>query len=217
MLRIISSLSLVLLLLSSPVIYPAKRLTGAEAAASQSNFLLQGNQIAEIESYAAGLDRYIKRNASRARRFADVSNYEKNEPERWQEFPTSKALDKAWQDGKTYKSSNVWFNPGGDLTVALFTLSSPSGDWSQYVTNYYRADGSLAKLNSELRTFMGNVIVIRNRFYDTGGKQLKETTRYLDLTTKKPKRVKQDEFQDMEIPVYAKTSSLPFYNLLKKR
>jgi hypothetical protein len=217
--RVTFPLPLALLLLSACVMNGAATESGAGAPAPRLSHRAwaRQNQIAEIESYSAGLDRYIKRNAARARRFADVSNYENNEPERWQEFPSGKALDKAWQDGKTYKSSNVWFSQSGDLTVTLFTLSSPSGDWVQYVTNYYRADGSLAKLNSELRTFMGGLIVIRNRFYDTGGKQLKETTRYLDLQTRRPKRVKSDEFQDMEIPVYARTGSLPFHNLLKKR
>jgi hypothetical protein len=175
-------------------------------------------EIATIESYTSGLDRYIKRNAQRARYFADTSSYEvQNAPPRWQEFKTRRALDKAWQDGQTYKSSNVWFNPSGELVVALFTLSSPSGDWAQYVTNYYRSDGTLAKSTSELRTFMGNLVVIRNRFYDSGGKMIRERTRHLDLKTRRPKQVKPGDYMDMEAPLYARTTDLPFNNLLKKR
>ncbi|HEY0322935.1 MAG TPA: hypothetical protein VGC66_18410 [Pyrinomonadaceae bacterium] len=174
--------------------------------------------IATIETYTSGLDRYIKRNAQRARYFADTSSYEnENAPARWQEFKTKKALDNAWQNGKTYTSSNVWFSTTGNPVVALFTLSSPSGDWAQYVTNYYRSDGTLARLHSELRTFMGDVIVIRDRLYDANGKVLKEQTRYLDLKTRKPKKVKQGDFMDQEATLYAKTSALPFYALLKKR
>lgn len=176
------------------------------------------NDVAAIESYVRSLDGYIKRNARGARYFADTANYESdNTPARWQEFRTKSALDTAWQDGKTYTSSNVWFNQTGNLVVTLFTFSSPSGDWAQYMTNYYRKDGTLAKSSAELRTFMGNVIRINDRLYDNKGKLLREQTRFLDLKTRRPKRVNKDEFMDIEAPVYTSTSALPFYKLLKKR
>lgn len=173
-------------------------------------------EVAEIESSARGLDRYAKVNARQGRYFADLSSYEKNERARWQEFKTSKALDKAWQNGDTYTSANIWTKPTGEM-IAVFTFSSPSGDWAQYMTNYYRADGTLAKSSAELRTFMGNIIRIHDRLYDTSGKLLREQTRYLDLKTRRPKRVKKDEFMDVEAPLYTKASGLPFYTLLKKR
>ncbi|MBD0370331.1 MAG: hypothetical protein ICV60_05810 [Pyrinomonadaceae bacterium] len=201
------SLLLAAILLTLPLSY-----TNASAFA-QAN---QGS-VASIESYARGLDVYIKRNARAARYFADTASYnDQNAPARWQEFRTKRALDSAWQNGKTYTSSNVWFSRTGEPVVALFTLSSPSGDWVQYVTNYYRKDGTLAKTNAELRTFMGDVIRISDRLYDERGKLLKEQTRFLDLQTRKPKRVNKDQFMDMEVPHYATTSALPFYKLLKK-
>lgn len=191
----------------------AARAEASHAPARQAN---QSN-IAAIESYARGLDGYIKRNSRAARYFADTASYENdNTPARWQEFRTKSALDNAWQNGKTYTSSNVWFNQSGELVVALFTFSSPSGDWAQYMTNYYRKDGTLAKTSAELRTFMGDVIRINDRLYDDKGKLLREQTRYLDLKTRRPKRVKKDEFMDMEAPLYASTNALPFYKLLKK-
>jgi hypothetical protein len=64
---------------------------------------------------------------------------------------------------------------------------------------------------------MGDVIRIHDRFYDEQGKLIKEQTRFLDLQTRKPKRVNKSEFMDMEAPLYANTSALPFYSLLKKR
>jgi hypothetical protein len=188
-----------------------------EAAHTVARSQTNAGEAASIESYARGLDLYIRRNARAARYFADTSNYEQQDaPARWQEFRTKRALDNAWQNGKTYTSSNVWFNQSGELVVALFTLSSPSGDWAQYVTNYYRKDGTLAKMSAELRTFMGDVIRVNDRLYDDKGKLVREVTRFLDLQTRKPKKVKQGEFMDMEAPLYTKTSALPFYKLLKK-
>ena len=197
--------------------------TGAVGVAARAHVYifperLQQSDAASIERYASGLDLYVKRNARAARYFADTSSQEQeNARERWQEFRTKKALDDAWQNGKTYTSSNVWFNQTGELVVTIFTFSSPSGDWAQYLTNYYRKDGTLAKSSAELRTFMGDIIRINDRLYDGNGKVIKEQTRFLDLQTRKPKKVNKDEFMDMEVPLYTKTSALPFYSLVKKR
>jgi hypothetical protein len=181
----------------------------------------QQSDVASIEVYARGLDRYMNRNARAARYFADTASMtddaNMNAAPRWQEFRTRKALDDAWQNGKTYTSSSVWFNATGELVAAVFTFSSPSGDWVQYVTNYYRKDGTLAKSSAELRTFMGDIIRIQDRLYDNKGKLLKEQTRFLDLKTRKPKRVGKSDYMEMESPLYKTASALPFYRLLKKR
>lgn len=219
--QILLFLLLAAVLLTLPPTYKAEAhrfAVSTEAYNSTERTQTKQSEIAEIEIYTSGLDRYIKRNERAARYFADTASYEQeNAPARWQEFKTKRMLDKAWQDSKTYTSSNVWFNQTGELVVAMFTFSSPSGDWVQYVTDYYRKDGTLAKSNAELRTFMGDIIRINDRLYADNGKLLKEQTRYLDLKTRKPKRVKKDEFMDMEAPLYAKASALPFYSLLKKR
>lgn len=205
------SLLLAALLSTLPLGY--RIATASAAGAAQSN----QSDIVSIENYARGLDGYVKRNARAARYFADTASYEtENARARWQEFRTKSALDSAWQNGKTYTSSNVWFNQTGELVVALFSFSSPSGDWAQYMTNYYRKDGTLAKSRAELRTFMGDIIRINDRFYDGKGKLIKEQTRFLDLKTRRPKRVNKDEFMDMEAPLYANTNALPFYRLLKR-
>lgn len=203
------SLLLGALLLSAPVGYRHASAAGA-AQVNQSD-------IAAIENYVRGLDGYVRRNARAARYFADTASYEnENTPARWQEFRTKSALDSAWENGKTYTSSNIWFNQTGEPVVALFTFSSPSGDWAQYMTNYYRKDGTLAKSSAELRTFMGDIIRIHDRLYDDKGKLVREQTRFLDLKTRRPKRVNKSEFMDVEAPLYASTNALPFYKLLKK-
>jgi hypothetical protein len=169
--------------------------------------------VAAIEAYARELDAYARRNARRGRLFADTANYEDGSAPRWQEFRTQRALERA----ESYSVATVWPQATNEALVARFVLSSPSGDWAQYATYYYRSDGTLAKLHSELRTFMGDLIVIRDRLYDSGGKLLQEKTRYLDLNTRKPKKVEAGSFMDVPLEVYAKTNALPFYSLLKKK
>lgn len=170
--------------------------------------------IAAIEAYVKQMDAHTRRNARAGRLFGDTANYEDaNAPARWQEFRTKGALQRA----EVYSAATAWLNSTGEPIVADFNLSSPSGDWAQFNTYYYRGDGTLAKLHSELRTFMGDLVVIRDRLYDSKGKLLQEKTRYLDLQTRKPKKAKEGDFQDMPIELYAKTSDLPFYGLLKRR
>src|ERR1051325_1173051 len=169
--------------------------------------------IAAIEAYARQLDAHAKRNAGGGRLFADIAGYTDGSAPRWQEFRSRRALERA----EVCSAATVWTQPASDALLADFTLSSPSGDWAHYANYYYRGDGTLAKLHSELRTFMGDLIVIRDRFYDTRGKLLQEKTRYLDLNTRKPKKVEEGSFQDIPLELYAKTSDLPFHSLLKRR
>jgi hypothetical protein len=211
-----------LLIIFLPALYAWACLSGSEAAAAlahaQPNSAAVQAQspagIAAIEAYVRQMDAYVKRNSRRGRLFADTSDYTAaNVPPRWQEFRNKRELERA----EVYSAATVWSNTAGDIVVAEFSLSSPSGDWAQYNTYYYRNDGTLAKRHSELRTFMGDLIVIRDRLYDPTGKMLQTRTRYLDLTTRKPKKAAEGSFQDMPIELYAKTSSLPFYALLKKQ
>jgi hypothetical protein len=170
--------------------------------------------IAAIEAYVRQMDAHVRRNSRRGRLFADTSDYtDQNASPRWQEFRSKRAVERT----EAYSAATVWTNAAGEAVVAQFSLSSPSGDWAQYNTYYYRDDGTLAKLHSELRTFMGELIVIRDRFFDSNGKLLQEKTRYLDLQTRRPKKVGAGGFMDTPIEAYAKTSDLPFYSLLKKR
>lgn len=170
--------------------------------------------IASIEAYSKQMDAYVKRNSRSGRFFGDAANYEEADaPARWQEFRNKRALERA----EVYSAATAWTNPAGALLVATFSLTSPSGDWAQDTTYYYRSDGTLAKLHAELRTFMGDLVVIRDRLYDPNGKLLQERTRYLDLQTRKPKKVKEGDFMDIPPELYAKTSNLPFYGLLKRR
>lgn len=172
------------------------------------------DNIASIEAYSKQMDAYTKRNARAGRLFGDTRAYESgDEPALWKEFKTKRALQRA----EVYSAATAWTASTGEVVVVNMDMSSPSGDWAQYNNYYYRSDGTLAKLRAEMRTFLGNVIVIRDRFYDSKGKLLQEKTRYLDLQTRKPKKIKEGEFMDIPPEVYAKTSALPFYALLKNR
>ena len=161
--------------------------------------------LTEINTYAATIDRFMKVNKT-PRYFGDVSLEEKSN---WKLFKTRKLIDDAEE---VYEKAVAW-SKTGKIVGVIFTLSSRSGDWAHYITYYYRADGSLAKIHAELNTFYGEVSIIRDRFFDSNGQLLHSTQKILDLQTRKPKKPTGD-FMDQDINVYKKVSELPFSKLL---
>jgi hypothetical protein len=161
-------------------------------------------EVVQINTYAAGIDRFMKVNKLRA--FGDTSQ---EETSNWKLFRTKKALDDA-ED--IYEKALVWTRSGKVVGVT-FTLSSPSGDWAHFVTYYFRDDGSLAKIHAEINTFYGEVSIIRDQWYDSSAKQIEATRKVLDLNTRKPKKPSGD-FMDQEVVVYKRVSDLPFSKLL---
>ena len=172
-------------------------LAGSLSAAAQT----KTSVIGEIDIYTNGINSFIK-TKPKSRIFGDPSATEKSS---WREVKAKQAED-------LYKKAEVWSREGKVVAVN-FALSSPSGDWAHLITYYFRADGTLAKIEAQLNTFYGNISIIRQRYYDTNRKQLKATERYHDLETQKPVKRPKDYF-DNPVPVYSRVSSLPFGRLL---
>ena len=171
----------------------------------------------QIDTYVRSIDSLMKRRKEPSLIIADISDYDTDEP-KWQIFRSSKELESFREKTETYTIANNWRSKG-KLVSSLFTMFSPSGDWATYATHYFRADGSAAKVNTEMRTFNGDYIIIRNFYFDGRGKLLKKVSKYLDLTTKKPKKPTaemQDENSEFyKADYYKSVSALPFYSLTK--
>jgi hypothetical protein len=178
-------------------------------------------EIGRIDAYCKTIDAFVKKNKSPHLVFADASGDNENDKPEWRKFASQKALEKFRETTETYTIAYNW-EKNGKIVHSNFTLSSPSGDWAKYVYHYFREDGSLAKAESELRTFYGNFIVIQDLYFDRKGAVLKKTLRYLDLKTQKPKKPSEDDILNngdnfKRADYYGKTSKLPFASLLKKK
>jgi len=81
----------------------------------------------------------------------------------------------------------------------------------------FRADGTLAEINSDLDNFTYNLIARREWVFDTKGRVLGFTEHFLDLETAKPKKP-DPEFVDVDVetPRYLRVTDLPFASLLQK-
>lgn len=166
-------------------------------------------QLAEINSYVANVDRFMKRNPRARRIFAEVSTENDNEP-KWREFKTKREFDKF--EGNPDESAFVWTR-ADKLIAAAFTFTSQSGDWVHMITYYFRDDGSLAKIEAQLNTFYGDVSIVRNQYFNNAGVRISNSERILDLKTQKPMKKPADYF-DQPVTVFKKVTDLPFYKLL---
>ncbi|MBK8466494.1 MAG: hypothetical protein IPL32_11740 [Chloracidobacterium sp.] len=186
----------------------------------QSNLLGQSvkAEVKSIDAYCKSLDAVGKKRKTPELVFADVSGLT-DKTEKWRSFASEKALDKYREDSETYSIAYNW-RKNGKIVVSNFTFFSGSGDWVKYVYHYFREDGTLARVESELRTFNGDYIVNRRRHFDRSGKLISKTEKYLDLTTKKPKKPEGGGVMGdnpKKIDYYKTTGKLPFAHLLKKK
>ena len=172
-------------------------------------------QVAKIDTYVASVKRITNSKRQPKIVVADAGDYEANKTD-WRKFASEKALEKFRETTETYSIAYNW-KSGGKLVASNFTDFSPSGDWAQYTFHFFRPDGSVAKVEAETRTFMGDYIIIRDYYLDEKGKVIKTRSRYLDLMSRKPKRPR----KEMTAPDYfspeffTNVDKLPFASLVK--
>ncbi len=171
-------------------------------------------EIKRIETYAKSLETFIRRYKEPHLIFADISDYNDDSKDKWRKFASEKALEKFRERNETYTIAYNW-RKNGKIVQSNFTLFSPSGDWAQYDFYYFRANGTLAKIASELRTFIGDLIVLRDLYFNENGKLIRQKTRYRDLRSKKPVRKPKDQDYKTDVEIYKTVRRLPFAKLVK--
>lgn len=178
-------------------------------------------EIKRIEAYCKTVDAFTKRYKNPQSVYADTSDYNENDKPKWRKFASENALEKFREKTETYSIAYNW-QKNGKIVKSNFTLFSPSGDWAQYVYHHFREDGTLAKAESEMRTFNGDLIIIQDFYFDRKGNLLKKTVKYLDLQTKKPVKPTKEFLENegsffSDVDYFKKTSKLPFAHLLKRK
>ena len=183
-------------------------------------FILFDLAQAQTETVAQ-IDKYVKTVSSlmmktKQRIFADIANDGKKA--NWKEFKTEKMREQADTGDNLNENAIVW-TKSGKISAATFTFQSPSRDWAQFATYYFRPNGTLAKIESNLNTFYGNVTAKLDYYFDSKGKIIKQKATYFDLQSQKPialkKLKKEREFIDEEVIIFKNTSNLPFIKLVK--
>jgi hypothetical protein len=173
-------------------------------------------EVKKIDAYCKTVDAVRKKLKKPSLIFADTADVN-TDTEKWQSFASEKALEKSRDKNEVYSIAYNWLS-GGKIIASNFTLSSPSGDWVKFNFHYFRADGgALAMLESDYRTFMGDFMVVRRRYFDASGKLIHKTTKILDLKSHKPKKAPDGVMGDDpdEVDYYLTNAKLPFAGLVK--
>ncbi len=168
--------------------------------------------IAEADAYVASVREFVEKQGEPHLILADVSDYNQGSDPKWKKYLSVKEFENLREEEESYTIAYVWLKDGKPVAVN-FTYSSPSGDWAHYAEHVFRPGGSVAEIKRELRTFLGDLIVIRTSLFDENGNELRNSKEFLDLSSHKPVEPT-DEFQDIDVDVYKKVSDLPFSELL---
>jgi hypothetical protein len=169
--------------------------------------------IKPIEAYVKTIEDFVDKEKKPHIVIADISDYNKADQPIWRKYDSEEEFEKAREVTESYNIAYIW-KKNGKVVQVNFTYSSPSGDWVEYYFQTYRPDGTLAKVEREMRTFLGDIIITRTQIYNEKGKLLKEAKNYRDLNTGKPVKAT-DNYQSVDAgEVYKKTSDLPFVKLL---
>jgi hypothetical protein len=174
-----------------------------------------GVDVKNIDAYVRSVDAYVKSHKSPNMVFADTADASDSKS-KWKKFASEKALEDYRKKTETYEICYVW-QRSGTISETSGTMFSPSGDWVEYIYHYFRADGTLAKVESDFRSFNGNIIIERSLYFDRKGKQIKTATQYRDLKTrkfKKPDSAANFASSMNKLDVYKTTKKLPFAHLL---
>ena len=182
------------------------------AASAQS----VASQVKNINAYCKQIDSIQKRRKTPELVYANTAD-ENSNTDRWRKFASEKALDKFRDGSETYDIAYNW-RSGGKLIASNFTHSSPSGDWVNYVNHCFRPDGTVARVETDYRTFMGDFKVVSMRYFNSSGRQISSSIRYLDLQSGKAKDASDGVMGDAEsrAEYYKSVKKLPFAKLLPK-
>ena len=168
-----------------------------------------------IEAYAKTIDEFVGKEGGPHLVIARVGDYNDEANLVWKKFASEAEFEKA--EIESYETAYVWKKDGRIVRVNV-TYSSPSGDWVEYFFQTYREDGTLARVERDFRTFLGDVVVNHVRIFDENGKRLTETKTFRDLNTDKEIREEDAEYMNVEAgEAYMNVADFPFAGLFDEK
>ena len=139
----------------------------------------------------------------------------------WSEDTEKRTLGTENEDANVLGAAHYWFDLNLGVAVQMSARAS-SGDWTQVVDYCFRSDGSLARMESVLVTVdvfdsadetHNGVKRSRVRYFDPEGREI---GRRVEIRNLVDGALAKRRFADVLEQVYRRSSSLPFYRLLRK-
>jgi hypothetical protein len=161
------------------------------------------SRIVAVEKYTDELDEYAKSNPQ-ARRF--FMNTSEDQTGNWQEVGGEAEIENK-------ASAVVWMKNNKPLIALLYSRSPQS---SRKVTYYFRDNGTLAKVHSELSISTNNMQSLRDRSYDPKAFLVRDFSYCTDMVSGLQRPCGDAETIEKTIPLYMRSTELPVYAQLKK-
>jgi len=195
-----------------------------------SSFASRGKQaeIANIEAYIRMLDRYFKRHPKSTCYYVDALPEGKADESSGskKEWYAVKNETEMLDAERGYANGSI-FVLAKDGEIVHAGIGEPAEHSRRENDYYFRADGTLAKILSDYYGTIEEIHIVRESFYDTGGRLLRSTTRCFNVITtsrgsrEQPASCKKSEMRrelsDYKLSVYAKSTDLPGYDIIKRR
>ncbi len=153
----------------------------------------------------------MRKDSNRVLFFADTTDYTIDSIPHWTQFPNNAAIASDYHEDC---GQAVVYKANDNSTETYFINDDESLDWTYYITSYYRPDGTIAKVDAELRIFYGRVDAETVEYYDESGRLIKKSKQFRDLNTDKHLRKPSQDFIDEPLQVFYRVSDLPFSHLI---
>jgi hypothetical protein len=140
-----------------------------------------------------------------AQLFAAVPNNTNPAQDHWHKISQA-GLQSADRNGNSTASVSMH---RGKVAEVNATFQNQFGDSTLHVAYCYRADGTLARLHSDLKSYHGGMEVVRTMSFDEAGQRRSNEMQSFDLQTGQPKKLPAD-FWDFPPPIFLHASDLPF-------
>jgi hypothetical protein len=173
-------------------------------------------EVENIEAYVRGVDLLVDgaiEGGAPFRVFAQLASRGKTSG--WREFADEDAFDEAVkteQPGMVVLA-RVFMRTG---SVAAVYASVGVEDGVVWTDHYFRADGSLAKLDTRWRTLGGELQMVRERYYDAAGQLLWSWVEYVDLAAGTPVAKLRPGLSEPKTDIYLRADRLPYHSLLRR-
>jgi len=173
--------------------------------------------VESIDAYVRGIDLLVDSDAEQRGHFRVFAHFAspRTKVPSWREFADENALDETLkaEQPPTVVLARVFLRAG---SVAAVYASAAGEDGVVWTDHYFRADGSLAKLETRWRTLGGELQMTRERFFDPAGQVLWSWVEFVDLAAGSPVPRLRPGLSEPKTDVYLRVDRLPYHSLLKR-
>ncbi|HEY3068495.1 MAG TPA: hypothetical protein VGL09_22100 [Methylomirabilota bacterium] len=174
-------------------------------------------EVENIEAYVRGIDLLAESGEQQGGRFRLFALFApaRGKTPSWREFADEAVLDETIkaEQPSTVALARVFMRAGA---VAAVYTSVAGEDGVVWTDHYFRADGTLAKLETRWRTLGAELQMERERFFDGAAQVLWSRVELVDLAAGTPVPRLRPGISEPKPEIYLRADRLPYHALLRR-